>query len=93
VRKLLVLSVALATLAPVAKAASAAPIASNGAASAPNAICGCKSKCDGRGERCLITCNTNDAGSACQGGGKLRRNYLRVSPAGVLEVPVPPGSR
>ena len=92
-RKLLVLSVALAMLAPVAKAAPAVLDASNGVANASQATCGCQSRCDGRGERCLITCNTNDAGSACQSDGKLGRNYLRVSPTGVLEVPVPPGAR
>lgn len=92
-QKLVVLTVALAMLASVADAAPATPVASNGVTSTPETICGCKTKCDGRGERCLITCNANDAG-ACQGDTRsLGRNYLRVSPTGVLEVPVPAGSR
>jgi hypothetical protein len=90
--KWVVQTAVLVMLASVADA-PATPAASNGATNAPQAICGCKTKCDGRGERCLITCNANDA-TACQGDtGSLGRNYLRVSPAGVLEVPVPAGSR
>jgi hypothetical protein len=91
--KWVVLTGALAMLSPVADAAPGAPAASKEATSAPQTICGCKTKCDGKGERCLITCNANDAG-ACQGNtGNLGRNYLRVGPTGVLEVPVPAGSR
>jgi hypothetical protein len=91
--KLVVLAVALGMLAPVVEAAPNKPVASNGVANASQTTCGCKTKCDGRGERCLITCDATDTG-ACQGDtGRLGRNYLRVSPTGVLEVPVPTGSR
>ena len=91
--KWVVLTAVLAILASVADAAPPTHAASNGETNAPQTICGCITKCDGKGERCLITCNANDV-SACQGDtGSLGRNYLRVSPTGVLEVPVPAGSR
>ena len=90
----IILIAAVATLAFVSEAAWAKPATSNAAASkGSQASCGCKTKCDGRGERCLITCSPNEAGN-CQGEtGGPGRSFLRVSPAGVLEVTIPPGSR
>ena len=41
----------------------------------------CTTKCDAKGERCLVTCNDSEKGNNC------KKSFYRVSPFGVLEVP------
>ena len=40
----------------------------------------CATKCDAKGEKCLVTCDDKQTGDKCKNG------FYRVSPFGVLEV-------
>ena len=40
----------------------------------------CATKCDAKGEKCLVTCDDKRMGNKC------KKNFYRVSPFGVLEV-------
>ena len=40
----------------------------------------CATKCDAKGEKCLVSCDDKQTGSEC------KKSFYRVSPFGVLEV-------
>ena len=40
----------------------------------------CATKCDTKGEKCLVTCDDKQTGNKC------KKSFYRVSPFGVLEV-------
>ena len=46
--------------------------------SMPSSVCA--TKCDAKGEKCLVTCDDKQTGNKCKNG------FYRVSPFGVLEV-------
>jgi hypothetical protein len=46
----------------------------------------CKTKCDAKGEKCLVSCDDKQTGSQC------KKSFYRVSPFGVLEVTPQRGS-
>jgi hypothetical protein len=79
--------VAIATLACFSIGVCAEPVTSK--ATLKDVQCrqsACATKCDAKGEKCLVTCDDKQTDNKC------KKSFYRVSPLGVLEVKPQRGS-